>query len=692
MEIFDNPLSEQCVEIKFNAPVENCNFESSTASSGESGSVYWENILGKPSCFPACLEPLDLLFTPLVRQLTINGVTQDLSVNRSWTIDSLPLQTGNAGKFLTTNGSIASWTVVDLTAYLPYIGATSDLNLGLFSFLSQAITLNSATADRILATNATKQLVSLSTTTYPSLTELSYVKGVTSAIQTQLNGKQNTLTNPVTGTGTTNYLPKFTGASTIGNSQIIDNGTAVGIGTTTLSGGYMLNVGGLQRLIGANTLFHLGELDANNVYLQSLDTTGASSRGFVFFGASEYARITNAGNLVIGTTSAFARLHARGSGATSGSINFLLENNSATKVLTSYDNGAVIIGDTSTVPTRAARLYIFQGGTASNRGIILNHTSLDEFNSVGIWAAPETSYNGVNIGAVDSTSKFYTNIDVVLGVRSAGFFVNDKDFGNSRPSFWANTNFGTNVLQPSFYANNIAVVSGIFGFNPSINYLNGNSFISRNTVNLNTQAGVISNSYQSFLMLDTINETIASSTTTTTGILHLPILTSAYNYRAFEFGILSSGIGGTTSYTPNAGVTDYRWGIINPIINASVNNQLINALDVVLSGSDGAFTGVTRNALRLRGGDLNIFTVGNGIKIKEGTNATMGRAVLVAGTVVVSTTKVTANSEIFLTNNVNGGTLGSLSVSARTAGTSFTITSSSALDTSTISWLIIEPS
>jgi hypothetical protein len=37
----------------------------------------------------------------------------------------------------------------------------------------------------------------------------------------------------ITGTGDANYLPKFTGASTIGNSQIFDNGTFVGIGTAS---------------------------------------------------------------------------------------------------------------------------------------------------------------------------------------------------------------------------------------------------------------------------------------------------------------------------------------------------------------------------------------------------------------------------------------------------------------------------
>lgn len=49
------------------------------------------------------------------------------------------------------------------------------------------------TADTIAGFGATKTLGSLSTATYPSLTELSYVKGVTSAIQTQLNAKAPSL-------------------------------------------------------------------------------------------------------------------------------------------------------------------------------------------------------------------------------------------------------------------------------------------------------------------------------------------------------------------------------------------------------------------------------------------------------------------------------------------------------------------
>ena len=44
---------------------------------------------------------------------------------------------------------------------------------------------------------------------------------------------QSALTNPVTGTGTTNYVTKWTSSSAVGNSQIFDNGTNVGIGTNT---------------------------------------------------------------------------------------------------------------------------------------------------------------------------------------------------------------------------------------------------------------------------------------------------------------------------------------------------------------------------------------------------------------------------------------------------------------------------
>lgn len=72
---------------------------------------------------------------------------------------------------------------------VPYTGASADLDLGAYKITSTGIIDSSLTASQILGTNGSKQLVSLAVATYPSLAELAFVKGLTSALQTQLNGK-----------------------------------------------------------------------------------------------------------------------------------------------------------------------------------------------------------------------------------------------------------------------------------------------------------------------------------------------------------------------------------------------------------------------------------------------------------------------------------------------------------------------
>lgn len=97
---------------------------------------------------------------------------------------------------------------------------------------------SSLTASQLLATNGSNQLVSLDTATYPSLTEISYVKGVTSAIQTQLNSKLGTLTvgtTTITSGTTTRIL--YDNAGVLGEYTITGTGTVVAMQTNpTLSG------------------------------------------------------------------------------------------------------------------------------------------------------------------------------------------------------------------------------------------------------------------------------------------------------------------------------------------------------------------------------------------------------------------------------------------------------------------------
>jgi len=90
-------------------------------------------------------------------------------------------------------------------------------------------------------------------------------------------------------------------------------------------------------------------------------------------------------------------------------------------------------------------------------------------------------------------------------------------------------------------------------------------------------------------------------------------------------------------------------------------------------------------------GSVDISLAGQGVKVAEGINAKQGTVVLVAGARVVSNTSVTASSRIQLTSQLDGGSPGFLRVSSRIPGTSFTVTSSNAADTSTVAYFITEP-
>ncbi len=133
---------------------------------------------------------------------------------------------------------------------------------------------------------------------------------------------------------------------------------------------------------------------------------------------------------------------------------------------------------------------------------------------------------------------------------------------------------------------------------------------------------------------------------------------------------ISAGTGGASG-TPGAGG--------NIIFRTALTTSITEHFRV---GNDGHST--------VTAGDLKIATAGNGLQVKGGANCKINTAVLVAGTVTVANTAVTANSRIFLTSQVDGGTPGFLRITAKTAGTSFVITSSNAADTSTVAWMIVE--
>jgi hypothetical protein len=111
----------------------------------------------------------------------LNGVTAEVQT----------FQTGTSGTDFNIDSSGSTHTFNIPTASNLARGLVSILAqtfAGVKTFLSAPI-LDSLTASTILATDGSKAVQSLDTTTYPNLTELSYVKSVTNPIQPQIDSK-----------------------------------------------------------------------------------------------------------------------------------------------------------------------------------------------------------------------------------------------------------------------------------------------------------------------------------------------------------------------------------------------------------------------------------------------------------------------------------------------------------------------
>jgi hypothetical protein len=129
-------------------------------------------------------------------------------------------------------------------------------------------------------------------------------------------------------------------------------------------------------------------------------------------------------------------------------------------------------------------------------------------------------------------------------------------------------------------------------------------------------------------------------------------------------------------------------GNLTAVINMSIGNSG-NVFQLLENGGSGAQEAKFSINLNVTG-NISMLSIGNGLRIKTGANARAGTATLVGGTVTVSNTTITANTMVKAFSQVDGGTPGYLRCTTKTVGTSFVITSSSASDTSTVYWELIE--
>ena len=200
------------------------------------------------------------------------------------------------GDWIISNGS--AWQKVDNTdAVSSVFGRTGNVTATNGDYNTSQVTENTNlyfTNARVLATALTGYTLGTNT----ALADTDTILGAFGKVQGQLNAKQNTLTNPVTGTGTNNYLPKFTGTTTIGNSAIQTNSNGdlmVGSADAGDAGSINVSVGIAGSTSGG---LQLWSSNLGTHYLQfGYGTTGEQK----YAGYIGYSHSTNA--MVFGTDS-----------------------------------------------------------------------------------------------------------------------------------------------------------------------------------------------------------------------------------------------------------------------------------------------------------------------------------------------------------------------------------------------------
>ena len=306
--------------------------------------------------------------------LTVTGASGASTYNNTTGVLNVPTYTlaGLGGQPLATNLTSLSGLTFASTAFVKMTAA------GTFALDTTAYGTGSVTSVAALTLGTTGTDLSSSVangTTTPVITlnvptASATNRGALSAADwTTFNNKQNALTNPVTGTGTTNYLPKFTGASTIGNSAITDDGTTVTLVSRALSG-------------------------TSASFSSTLTTTGGTRSIQLVSFASDYNYIrSNGAQLVVGTqdsqdlfiqTNNTTRLTLVGS---TGAATFSSSVTANTLALTGGTGGINFTSSTTITNTASSgftAIYANGGGIYLGGSASTNHLTITSSGNVGI--------------------------------------------------------------------------------------------------------------------------------------------------------------------------------------------------------------------------------------------------------------------------------------------------------------------
>jgi hypothetical protein len=274
---------------------------------------------------------------------------------------------------------------------------------------------------------------------------------------TTFNNKQNALTNPITGTGTANYLPKFTGSTALGNSLVYDDGTNIGIGTASPS--YKLDVNGTARIVNTLTIFNSSLSGynsggtANDSLKVSSSNLGASfaTQNTNASGYSGIEYIDNSGSVKVftGFNNNNGQEFRFNNIATSGYIDFLISSTSALRVFNSRNIGIGVTTDAG-YKLDVNGTQRVQYGTVE-RGAIFTHSN-------GTYAEIVLG-NGSAAGT--GIVEIHRNGTSAISLRSNSLFINTSRLATPS-TFFVNGAFGGSSLGTSVRLSSNTIDQGVY--------------------------------------------------------------------------------------------------------------------------------------------------------------------------------------------------------------------------------------
>jgi hypothetical protein len=273
------------------------------------------------------------------------------------------------------------------------------------------------------------------------------VSGSANATTLFQNGVQVLTTASIS--GTTNFITKFTSASAIGNSQIFDNGTSIGIGTA--------NPSVFSKLSVIGNIFCSDNSEIGWITLQSNPPTdyitgNQASHNIRFITDNvERLRITSGGNVGIGTTSPSYKLDVKGGNAstlrldndgsqyvqlmfernttTNSGADFLLDGTNGTFGLRTLAAYPITFSTSASAGSPTERMRIFSDGNvgintgSTNAGFKLDvngtlrasgAVTVSNATSVKLSLSGGITQNGIILDAVSPANQFYIGAGINL--------------------------------------------------------------------------------------------------------------------------------------------------------------------------------------------------------------------------------------------------------------------------------------